>query len=156
MQHDAADELNIIVAKADRAHRRLTHEGKRLDHDVIKGCAVLYLRFEVGGFGLHLLGAELLHARFKRVDLIDGYLVDGKRFLHGVAEDLLDDVTEHSASRGLDEIANADYIIRRRCFGRCACHREAELQSLFCSQSINWDIGRRKMMYRTKRTAAPR
>ena len=41
VEDDAADQLHVIMALAERAHRRLAHGGERLGQDVVERRAVL-------------------------------------------------------------------------------------------------------------------
>ena len=99
MQDDAADELHVIVAQADGADRSFAHESERLRQDVFHARAAAQLRFEIGGGGFHLLRAELLHPRLKRVDPVHRFLIAGQRLFHRVAQYFSDDVAEHEPSR---------------------------------------------------------
>ena len=75
VQDDAANELDIVMAQPDRAHRGLADEGKCVDQDIFKVGAILQLRFEVGGPSFHLLVAEPLHGRLQRIDLVYRLLI---------------------------------------------------------------------------------
>ena len=69
MQRDAADQLHVEVAHAERAPRRLAHGGERLRQQLLEGRAGGEALAKLIGLGAQLLVAERLHGGLERVRL---------------------------------------------------------------------------------------
>ena len=68
MEHDAADELDVIVTHADGAAATFTTDGEGLHQNVVQRGPFGDSLFKLQGFGCQFVVAQRLHGRFKRID----------------------------------------------------------------------------------------
>ena len=69
MQHNAADQLYIVVTLPQHAPSRLTHNGKRFRQQIIRGLAICQPFFEYLCHFTKLGIRFCFHGRFQRIDL---------------------------------------------------------------------------------------
>jgi len=95
VQDHAADQLDVVVAHAEHALRGLAHHRESLRQQGVEAFALLDARLELRRLGLQLGIAELLHLRFKRVDLLLDLLVALEQAFVTTAEQAGQDLIEH-------------------------------------------------------------
>ena len=69
VERGAAHELDVVVALADGPGRRLTHDGERLDQEVVDVGTVVEPLTELVGLGLECVVGQCLDFRTQRVDV---------------------------------------------------------------------------------------
>ncbi len=70
VENHAADELHVVVAQPERAHRGLAHDGESLVENPVEGFAVAEPAPEFVGLGLEVGIAQRLHLRLELVDAL--------------------------------------------------------------------------------------
>ena len=70
VQRRPAHQLDLEVALADRAHRRLADHGERLGQQLVERLAVPVARAELVGLGPQLRVGQVLQVAFERVDVV--------------------------------------------------------------------------------------
>ena len=71
VEDDSADQLNVVMALAERALRGLTDRREGFGKDVVESLAGREAFLEPGGLALELLVAQRLDGGLERVDLVD-------------------------------------------------------------------------------------
>ena len=71
MQHDAADELNVVMPQANGALAGFTHHGKGFGKDIVEGFARGQAAAKGVGLGAQGFIAEVFVIFFQRVDVFD-------------------------------------------------------------------------------------
>ena len=94
VQHDPADELDIVMTLAERAARRLAHGGEGFRQQIVEGFALRQPGLELIGLGAQLLVRERLKLRLQAIDRFDQRRELLERALVAVTDNLLDQV-EH-------------------------------------------------------------
>ena len=89
VQHHAADELDVEMALAERALRRLAHGREGLDQDIVELLAGSQLGPEALGAGAQLVVGKPLHLGLDRVDCLDAGSIALDPAVVGGAENLL-------------------------------------------------------------------
>ncbi len=90
VQDHAADQLDVVMAHPERAHRGLAGDRKRLGQEVVERRALVELALELGSHGLELGVALGLHRVCEVVDLGDDRLELLELALVPAPEDALD------------------------------------------------------------------
>ena len=71
MHHDAADQLHVVMALAQRPLGGLAHRGEGFRQQGVQLLAVLVTLAELGRLGFQLIVAERFEFRLQPVDLVD-------------------------------------------------------------------------------------
>jgi len=87
VEHDAADELDVVVAQADRAFGSLADGGEGLYQDVVQGFPARQAAAELRRFGAQRVVAEGLVGPLQRVDALHDFLQPGDFPVIGVTEE---------------------------------------------------------------------
>ena len=70
MHSAGPDDLDVVVALAERAARRLAHDGKGFFLNIVEARPVGDALPELGGLGAELVVAEYLDLRFQSIDAL--------------------------------------------------------------------------------------
>ncbi len=96
MQYQAADQLHVEMALAERPLGRLAHGGEGRNQDVVERLAFGELLAELGGAGLQRLVRQRGDFRFERVDGVDAGLIPLHPPVVGGAEKLAGERADHA------------------------------------------------------------
>lgn len=96
VQHDAADQLDVEMALAERPLGGLAHGGEGGHQQVVERLAFGELLLEFGGAGLQRLVGEFRDLRLQRVDRVDAGLISLHPPVVGGAEKLAGERADHA------------------------------------------------------------
>ena len=122
VQEDAADELHVERAQAERAAGRLAGVGEGLRKQVVQRLALGEPRLELGGLGEDALVGERLVLGLERVDPLDGGPGRLDPAVVGGAEDLLRDRAQSQHQPVVLSCGRAPASHRRCRLGPPICH----------------------------------